>query len=344
MSPLSEIFRSPDLFPIRFEFKRNTAVFTKVGLGEYRALSFLGPCAPREAATCYRVAIDYLFTQASEGRNPSPRAMHYILHPAFSCSTLLARDLQCISGCLLLKEPYVLTQLAWLGEPMGPSPCRKGRLLDLCLDLFERRYSSDSVVIVKPSDKCNHLAEALLSRNTESRILIIATTLERFLIHALKSAERRQWLRSALRHFAVLGRSLRLVADTDCSDLPDARGAALIWLVQRSLANRLTELHPQRVMTVLGEEVAGNASAMLLRIVEWLGLSADGPLIERILTRPERGQHAKMPSVSYNVWIAAEQDSRYFEVLREEIADGVRWADSVCAACGDSRVINLGDS
>ena len=93
---------TPDFFPMQIDVKRNTILFALMSRGTFRQSSFLDRRIVRAGATTLMAEIPKLAT-----RQPV-QPMQFILHVAFCGSTLLARYLETLPHCLVLKEPGVL--------------------------------------------------------------------------------------------------------------------------------------------------------------------------------------------------------------------------------------------
>ena len=180
--------------------QRNTLVFSSVS----RDSLVQSPCLDRwytvfASNTTLTAEIPKLLTR----RPQCP--LQFIMHTAFCGSTLLARYLEGLPHCLVLKEPQVLGQIA---------PCCRirnaHRANPICgqtgsqavFAMLARGYPSDNAVVVKASSTCNSLGNALLDHDDRTKIVFLYSCLRIFLLQVLKSADRRQWLGRHMEYMA----------------------------------------------------------------------------------------------------------------------------------------------
>jgi hypothetical protein len=67
----------------------------------------------------YEVRLDDIFL-VIRTLQPPPKRSHYILQTTYCCSTLLCRYLELLPTCFVLKEPLLLTQLAYIVDKSTP--------------------------------------------------------------------------------------------------------------------------------------------------------------------------------------------------------------------------------
>src|SRR5690349_17849464 len=106
---LAELFESPDYLPSNIDSSRRILFFSKISSAEYRRLPFLD--SRTTSTQNFAVNIDDLLLYRANAQS-LPRPSRFILHTAYCCSTLLARYIESLRGCLVLKEPSILSQFA----------------------------------------------------------------------------------------------------------------------------------------------------------------------------------------------------------------------------------------
>src|SRR5262249_399678 len=163
------------------------------------------------------------------------------------CSTLLARCLEALPRCFVLKEPYLLTQIAILRDyPSAFPPSWTERIvtelpdwLDMSTLLLSRAYGREDTVVIKTNDLCNGLGREFLPRDPRSKIIFQQSPLRTFLLSVLKDEERRAWLRERITiltgPFAAIPGIEGLVGPGSA----DAELAVALWLFNCALGREL---------------------------------------------------------------------------------------------------------
>ena len=109
-SPSPDPLATPDFFPLKIDPLHNTVLFVQMSRKSFRQSAFLDQRAVVSGQTTLSAEIHEL------SRRQADCPTHFILHGAFCGSTLLARYLEQLPHCFVLKEPGVLSQLSWLGN------------------------------------------------------------------------------------------------------------------------------------------------------------------------------------------------------------------------------------
>lgn len=324
----SDPLATPDFFPMAITPRRNTLVFASVT----RENLVQSPCLDRwytvfASNTTLMAEIPRLL-----GRRPQ-RPLHFILHNAFSGSTLLARYLEGLPHCLVLKEPQVLGQIAILKdqEPMPGEPDRWADWFEVVFAMLARGYPSDTEVVVKASSTCNTLGNALLDHDKNTRIVFLYSGLRMFLLQVLKSKDRRQWLRKHVEDvLAGLMTQVPFLAGTRVADLTDGQRAATMWLVNSFLCRSLlTRSDANRILLLDGEDLILRPTATVLAAADFLGLIVDDA--DRTLLNDIRPivHHAKDMAVSYDAETRATELAGAEERHGGEVRAAMVWAETV---------------
>lgn len=314
---------SPEFYPIHLNLKRRLISFVRMSPESYSQSSFLDHRALSVDNRIYDASLDDLLLWVQQSpAHPNP--LHYILHPAFCCSTLLARCLDLMPRCFVLKEPHLLTQLS-LGRPPGIEFADGGmktsahrdwfELVELCLALLNRAYAPTDIIVLKANDRCNALGRLLLNRDERSKVVFLSTSLRSFLLAVLKSRERRLWLRERLNPAQKDALCFPALANLNPEVLPDAEAAAYLWTVNAAVRRRLCRyIEESRVIILDGDRIPEAPSAAVRRVAEHLGISSDQQRIRDVEDHPSMNRHAKEPGKVYN---AATREKEIL-VLEEE--------------------------
>jgi hypothetical protein len=273
---ISTFLACHDYCPLRIDPQRRAVVFVQMSRETFRRSSFLDQRAILAGPATRFVDVDELFERLPS--RPTERPTHFILHGAFCGSTLLARHFEELPHCLILKEPQLLAQIAGLGNNPGAIPGAHALedWLHAALILLSRSDASDSAVLIKAPDQINWLANRLLDWDRRTKVIFLAAPLRVFLLSALKSQERRDWLRSRARGLrAQLARipfPEELVADA----LTDGQLGAALWLLNSFLcSNLLARPDSDRVLAMSSEDLVSRPRETFHDAVEFLGLTRD---------------------------------------------------------------------
>jgi hypothetical protein len=165
------------------DFARSVLKFVRMSRDTYRDSVFLDDRTRFLGNQAFEMLLDDILFAAS-CKPKAIRPIHYILHTTFCCSTLLSRYFELLEFCFVLKEPLLLTQLA-LTPPQSVS--QWDVVFDVGVKLLTRTYEPNQIVVIKPHEPCNVLAERLLKHDDRSTVTFLITPLRQFLLAILKS-------------------------------------------------------------------------------------------------------------------------------------------------------------
>lgn len=174
-----------DDWPIAIDWQQQAFVMQQVTRGELAAAAFLDHRLHAGSAQDRMVK----FSTIGEPLPQPPPS--YIIHSAFCGSTLLARLLDYEGGCLALKEPHVLTQLAEAKRRLGGTARatlldpRFSRIFGLSLGLIGNR--GEAGTLIKPTNFANNLVPEII--HSGARILFLYANLNSFLRSIVKRGE-----------------------------------------------------------------------------------------------------------------------------------------------------------
>lgn len=119
---LQSALASCTFYPLNVDLSRRLVWFAQVKRETYHRAGFLVPKHAPMSAERYAFNLDDVLLQDLSlpiGGAPS----HYVFISAFCCSTLLARLLDRVPNCLVVKEPSILGQLSMLRYRPGSPGC-----------------------------------------------------------------------------------------------------------------------------------------------------------------------------------------------------------------------------
>jgi hypothetical protein len=263
---------------------------------------------------------------------PAVAPIHFILHSAYCCSTLLANAYDREGTATSLKEPTILNDLVgW--RHRGGDPARVAEVLDSALRLLARPFRAGEASIVKPSNVVNALAPAMLAMRPEAHCILLHAPLRVYLGSiAGKSLWGRLWVRDLLVKLLRDG-MIDLGFETDEYFLQtDLQVAAVGWLAQQQHFTRLAERYPGRVRTLESETLLARPGEALAAIDTLFGLASDSgaraQIAERVFTR-----HAKFGG-TFNREDRIAGQRAAADVHGEEIDKVIVWAEAVAANAG----------
>ncbi len=257
---------------------------------------------------------------------PRTVPIHYIFHSAYCCSTLLARAFDINGVSMGLKEPVILNDLVgW--RLRGGDPKAIGAALDTALSVMARPFGGDRAVIVKPSNVCNGLAEAMMALRPDANAVLLHAPLPIFLGSiAKKGMWGRLWVRELMikqlkEGFVDLGFS-----DEDYLGLTDLQAAAVGWLAQQALFMRMAARFGQtRVATLDSEMLLSAPAETIARLSAHFALALDGDRVAAIVAGPAFTRHSKIDG-TFDAQARVDEQQNAAGIHSEEIQKVSAWA------------------
>jgi hypothetical protein len=318
-----DLLVSPELYPLKIDRRRGTMSFVRMSPDSYRDSVFLDGRTRHVGADVLEARLDDLLLASANAPARAGR-VHYILHMAFCCSTLLARYLELLPSCFVLKEPRLLTQVALESHRVAE---RGEESFGLCVRLLTRSYDAEQLVVIKVNDWCNSLGPRLLRANDSATATFLTTPLRHFVLSVLKSQTRRAWVHHRIQA-AARDAAASALAAVPLDDLTDAQAAAYLWLVNRSLCASLAS-HAQlgsRVLVLDGRQVAEGPEAALRAVAALSGLPLGDEKLAWMLAQPTRQSYSKDLSRRYDAEARQAEERELLERLGPEAQLGVAWA------------------
>ena len=298
---------TPDFFPTNLDVKRNVIKFDQMSREAFRESLFLDRQIVRAGKTTLMAEMPKLSTR------PARLPLQFILHVAFCGSTLLARYLETLPHCLVLKEPGVLSQLSLMENRISTAddPRSWGEWFKVTMALLSRGYPEHHAVVIKAADMCNWMGSLFLDHNEETKIVFLFIPLRMFLLQTLKVDHRRRWLRE---HMQVLRRSMARVpflVEVDVADLTDGRCAAAMWLTNAYLCRSLLERpNSHHVLVLSGDRLISQPGEGVFAAADHLGLLPDESSRNAIRELRPLSHHSKDEQLAYDAstWTAELAD------------------------------------
>ena len=323
MTDIQTLFSVPDLHPLEIDFSEKVMIFARIPRLGYRAATFLGHRAAMRVATAtVKMRLDdVLLAAALTPRHDTQ--VHYALHTAYCCSTLLARYFELLPSCFVLKEPQLLSQLAT--SPHCAEMDRFPELLDACLRLLTRTYEPGELVMIKPNVPCNFLAISLLNHSPRTTITFLFTAMRRFILAALKSELRRGRIRSWNQSAASIAGRFQKIAEINPATLNDAEAAAYSWLVNRQWFDLLRAHNPGRVISLDGDLLASTPATALNSVLPICGFRLTPGEITELVSHPAVRQHSKHSEEPYDGESRTRDMDTMDDRFRVEADGAIEW-------------------
>ena len=323
---------SCEFYPVAIDTSRRTVGFARIDRDTYRDAGFLVPRAAELGARLYSYNLDDLLLY--DRIDPIKGvATHYVLITAFCCSTLLARYFDLLAGCLVLREPGLLGQLAILrNRPAGRTGAADwgrewGSWAGLGLALLSRSFEGCQTAVIKAADVCNNMADVLLARDARSKLILLSVPLRTFIISALKSPSRRDWMRARARFWLRESQTQPAIPAVDLDRLDDARKSAYLWTAtQRLWDGPRSGAGPERLMELDGESVSNAPRSTMGSLLSFLGIAATTEELDHIASDSMGKRHAKEPNRSYGAGDRARDLEEWERRFGREADAAVQWA------------------
>jgi hypothetical protein len=320
----------PSWFPHRYDPGHDAVHFRHLPREIHRAATFL--------TDEYLPAGEAVVVRRSDAiaNAPEPAPLHFIVHSAFCCSTMLARAFDIPGTAMGLKEPVLLNDLVgWLHR--GATPAQIAPVLDAGLTLLARPFTAGEALIIKPSNVTNGLAPAMLTMRPAARALLLHAPLRTYLGSiAKKGMTGRLWARDLLVKQLREGRHGFGMAGEDYLGQTDLQVAAMGWLAQHALFDKLArQFGPSRIATLDSEQLLAAPEAVMTRLARLFALELGPAAVAAIVAGPAFTQHSKSGSAFDRTDRDAEirdADARH----ADEIEKVAVWTRAVADSAGVS--------
>ncbi|HEX8088020.1 MAG TPA: hypothetical protein VF762_04160 [Blastocatellia bacterium] len=339
---VEDLLFSPNLYLRELDQERRTATFIRMDRANYVRSAFLDDRAVRDDLSDYQLDLDDLL-DIYESNAVRLRPVHYIFHMAFGCSTLLARCLESVKGCFVLKEPLALHQLAAARSEIGDSPDALRswhKTLRLTMSLLSKTYSPSDAVIIKAD--CASIMDDLLDLEDKSRGLFLYSEQRSFLVSILKSHERREWVRRRLSETlkrASLSGGDSFPFNADVNHLSDAEAAGMFWLTQIYIYREMQGSYKSRLMALNGDEFVESPYELLSEMLKHLGIKGVGRRWFERICGDILSNHSKTPGLKYDRGSRKQELETLFQIFKDELRRGEVFINAILDKLGWAEII-----
>jgi hypothetical protein len=316
--------RDPAWLPHRYDAVGDRIQFVRCDRARHRASTFLTDEYLPDAKTPAVIA-----RGAAVAAAPAAGPVHFILHSAFCCSTLLVRALDREGVAMGMSEPQILNDIVGWRHRGPVEGAKVAMVLDQSVALLGRPWGAGEAVVLKPSNLVNPLAPALLGMRGEARALLLHAPLDDFLGSiARKGLWGRLWVRElfvklareGLMDFGMKGEALL--------QLTDIQVAALSWLGQQRQFAGLVARFPERVRTLDSEQLMATPGDVLQRLCRHFGLVLDGAAIAEIVAGPAFTRNSKT-GAAFSAADRAAERSAGLAAHADEVGKVSIWARQI---------------
>ena len=327
---LAELKRSPDCLLQDIDLVNRRGLLVSIREADYRSASFLDHRVLKPDTAGAWFSLPQLLELAKDVRPPLPP--HGIFHVSHCGSTLVSRLLAELPGCLPLREPLPLLNLAQARRELPERTSRLDgpgwdALFTLALTLASRNYRAGERVIIKATSACANLLPPFLEHAPASRALLLHTDLETWLAIMLREETVREngryyspaWLTDFQ---ALTGRD-----DVRLAALSDAQQFALNWLTGMLHFQQARKATPERVQSCDFEDFLADTPSALRRTGEFFGLDATraNELAASTLMR----SYAKNPAKRFDRAQRQQELAAARSQMGGEIAAGLAFAEKL---------------
>lgn len=329
---LSKLLATPDFFPAEIDIQRQALVFVQMSRESFRRLSFLDSRFVHARPDSFSVGLPELLSECAAVQ--ATRPLHFILHGAFCGSTLMARHLEELPHCFVLKEPGLLARLARLkngtSDPAASELDSWADWFKVTITLLARAYASDAAVIVKPNDVCNWMGSLLLDHDGRTKIIFLSSPLKLFLLSVLKLDDRRKWVRGRVLQLKGYLAQVPFLAEISVKDLSDGQCGAALWLLNSFLCSAfLANAGSSRVRPLNSEDLIHRPKESLREAADFFGLTADEANHTALTTLRPLSYHAKHLNLPYDATTRAVDRDNAEAGFGREAGEAIAWSEQV---------------
>jgi hypothetical protein len=320
------VFDSPALFPARLvlgkDARHDEVEFRHLTRANYERSAFHDDRVETSDPNRYALPLGQILEQMPK----EPQPIHYVFHTAFCGSTLLSRALEQIHPSLGLREPGLLSQVAYLGhEDTGRD---WSQMLDATVALMARRWPGQQGVVVKAIDSANDVIPDLFRATPQARGILLHASIADFVAQCLKAGgSREKWLGNTAASLAPwISRrkeSFPLLAPQSSS----AEKAAFVWGRYMTLYGKAkSQLGPRLQLVSFDQllhapvETAADVHAHL-----W-GRPPSRAALESLGSSDVLKTHSKM-SDKFSATDFQRENADNRLRFRSEIGDATRWVE-----------------
>jgi hypothetical protein len=331
---LSELRKSPDLYPQNVQPVRQDFLFVKISEAEYRAASFLDNRMIRPGLQRSPFPESEV-TKALEG-DIETCPLHFIFHSGHVGSTLLSRLLDETEKVLPLREPLPLRVLADCYTALSlpntrMSEERLNRYVEMFLKMWSRGYPSTRAVVLKATSSAARLGPRILKARPNARAVYMSLAAEPFLATLLAGPNSV----NDLKGFAP--ERVRRLEDHLGFPLPPphlfmgGELAAMSWLTERFMEKRLKNEFGNRILSINFEALLKDVKGTIGTVVKHFGLEPEKQYMESIAESQVLKRYAKGPEHEYSPELRDEILNKARSEKDADIKKGLAWLERMSA-------------
>ena len=323
---IADVVCDPLWLADRYDPEHDAIHFRRVDRDQHRAATFLTTEYLGEST-------DPVIIRRADAMAAAPitAPLHFIFHSAYCCSTLLARAFDISGVAMGLKEPVILNDIVGWRQRGGDTQ-RVGAVLETILTILSRPFGSGEAVIVKPSNVCNGLAEAMMALRPDAHALLLYAPLELFLGSvARKGMWGRLWVRELMVKQLREGLIDLGLSDEDYLGLTDLQAAAVGWLAQQALfARMMTRFGAKRIATLDSESLLAAPRQAVGELSILFQLELNSEELRNIVAGSAFTRHSKFDE-SFNANTRMSDQREATAIHGKEIEMVVHWAEIIAA-------------
>lgn len=333
-SPWDLLFK-PEYYLNSVDLGAGQCHFLKLGDDAYRRSSFMDHRLRSQTGESMQAPFAVLESMVREHQASSrPSPVHYIFHTAFCCSTLISRCLDIEGISRAVREPAVLMQMANYKRTGDAYPVNGNPwpgLLSTVLFLVAKPRSDGEIVLIKPTNAANNLADEIIRMPQTGGVLLLYSKLEQFLVSILKKGEEgRAFVR---RLFNVIRRDserTNALPLESLAQLTDMQIAAFVWYLQMDAYLKLLADFPNAVIRTLDcDTFLTSPLTTLVKLCHLFEMRVEKGALEAIVAGPDFTRHSKDDSRDYD---SSARSFEYEQIVREHriTLDGIlAWSEGL---------------
>lgn len=210
-------------------------------------------------------------------------------------------------------------------------PAGEPAIMDLALALTSRSYGASEHAVIKLTDSCTSLLPTLLGRYRDSKMLLLYSDLESFLVAMLRSPERREYARNMLTRARMDLSAVGMGRIWTDEPLNDGRAVGMIWLSLMYPFLRLLLSATQKVRSLRSDAFFSAPLQTLISLDRFFGLDIGESRLQAHLDTGVLLQHAKDAANPFDVEQRKASQEAAAVRFGNEIADAVQWVTTITA-------------
>lgn len=333
MSSLGSLLASsPEHYPHRLDAVNEAVHFIRLTADQYRAASFLDDRVLSPATTGTWIRLEEIEAASTH----LPEQLGFIFHQGHVGSTLLSRMLDAAGAFHGVREPSALTLLSHMAQQLDrPESLWSAetfeRRLGLFLRLWSRPAAAGQMAVVKATSWASELAEAIVSRPSRPRAVLLKVPAESYLAGVLASPGGLSDVRgSAAQAMARLhGRLGETPWTLHAMSLGER--VAMVWVCEMLALEAAWRAAPDRTLWLNFEALLRDPASCLGEVAAHLGRPLDANAIAGVINGPTMSRYSKQPEHPFDPGLRRKVLAQSRLVNAAELAAGQRWLDAAVA-------------